>query len=191
MRFIQTPRVRRPADSGTAWRAEVRDFVRREGASRDDLVIASKLRCGGMAIKFAKGRCNRTCTWPHNRLHWLSATTVVIADRGIPTASRRRFGSPAAVGNPHERRSACCRCALQSDCSGFGQYWPLAAHEAVRRHRCSGRRVAGGAPTLSSPLFASLGSLTLPGMRQCHSGGDYGQSQSVRSAQSSRATRWP
>ena len=37
-------------------------------------------------------------------------------------------GSMPAIGNPHERTSACCRCALQSGCSGFGQLRPLRAH---------------------------------------------------------------
>ena|SRR5271165_55501 len=37
-----------------------------------------------------------------------------------------REGATAAVGDPRERTSACCRRALQTGCSGFGQIMPRA-----------------------------------------------------------------
>ena len=40
-------------------------------------------------------------------------------------APKVRLGSTGAVGKPHARTSACCRCPLESGCSGFGQHLPF------------------------------------------------------------------
>ena len=57
----------------------------------------------------------------------LSRTRLSTVAAWVQRRGRTSPWSTAAVGNPGARTAACCRCALQSGCSGFGQPRSLGA----------------------------------------------------------------
>jgi hypothetical protein len=130
-----------------------------------DRLLVSRLR--GSTSTYRVQRCDRSpCLkdgpWAqphpvarHRTIDWPSYECPAIASaRAIAGASPNdRKASMAVIGNPHERTSACCSCALQSGCSGFGQpkppgEWPIFG--SVREKR-----------TDRSPPIAAMDSETL------------------------------